>query len=83
MRHLCESLVQEGGKAQSCQRESPVSNLDFLLVVVLIDLKAVCAMSPLSQAPCKLHGCHPHSVEPNCVTTIPFPPSASPIAWNG
>jgi len=39
--HLCESLVQDGSKAQVRMGEPPVNNLDLLLVIDLIDLSAV------------------------------------------
>ncbi|MGA7925792.1 MAG: DUF1772 domain-containing protein [Candidatus Sulfotelmatobacter sp.] len=39
--HLCESLVQNRSKAQTSQCELPVNDLDFFLVIDLIDLIAI------------------------------------------
>ena len=42
--HLCEGSVQDG-RAQPCQREPVVNDLDFPPVVVLVDLSAICQPS--------------------------------------
>ena len=47
MLHVCESLVQDGCKAQARKGKPPVNDLDFLLVIVLIDLSAISQPSRL------------------------------------
>src|ERR1035437_2193682 len=41
MLHVCESLVQDGSKPNPRWGEPLVNDLDFLLVIVLVDLSAI------------------------------------------